>query len=206
MDYILSATNSRHEIENYELDSFDENILGIDRYSFDGSIILHLSDDFEVKSRQIGLVRATFFDEYMICRENAGSLAKIADMIDPDTSKAFRALLRSDVHRSQRSPGYRLPPLHSCYISTFWVDPEYRMQGIGTHLLDNLYYIFQHMFSVYINCMVVYPNPATPKGGWKSEFEKTQERERLSWFFEKNEFKALGDSGFYVRCYVSEMC
>ena len=204
MKFKISAENSRHDAELYELDIlYDENIIGTERYSFDGDVYLHVSDDSEEKIEQIGLIRTTFLDEEMISNECSGSLAENADAIDEDISKAFRFLEQSSVFAQPHKPSRSMLPLHSCYISTFMINTEYRNQGLGTHLVNNLSRIYHHLFNVYVNCVIVYPKPFVPKE-CRDEKIQSQAKEQMIKFFEKNGFVALGDSGFYARNYISE--
>ena len=205
MKFYISAANYRHEIEQYELDNlYDENILYMDRYNFTGDINIYASKDFDEDIQDIGLIQATFLDEKMISDEDAGSLARIADAIDVDISRAFEYLIHSDIYKALLCAEHNQLPLHSCYISHFWISPDYRSQGLGTHLLENLDRIYQHMFNTYINCMVVYPKPSSKKEGWKDAEEEIQARKRMIRFFKINGFIALGDSGFYARNYASD--
>lgn len=148
----------------------------------------------------IGFIRATFLDEELIADEDAGSLAEIADLIDGDITGAFEQLEQDKAYSQSLS----FLPLHSCYISTFFIEPEYRGHGLGTHLLKNLDRIYRHMFNIYINYIVVYPNPYPQEGEWKNEEEKIKATKRMSRFFEKNKFFPLGNSGFYATNYLNE--
>jgi len=206
MKFMLNATNSRYEFEEYDPeDSYDENLLGVDRYSFTGGIYIHASDDCDEEMRQIGSIQATFLDEKLISNEQAGPLARIADGIDEDSSKAFLYLEKSSAFHRSCSGGVQSLPFHSCYISTFYIDPVYRSQGLGTHLLKDLSRIYLHLFNVYINCVVVYSKPFCPKEGWRDQNEETYARKRMCEFFEKNGFEKIGDSGFYARNYKIEL-
>ena len=206
MKFKISATNSRHEIDDYELDSFyDENLLGVDRYSFIGGLYLHITDDYGENIKKIGSLQTTFLDEELISNETTGSLARIADSIDEETSRAFGHLEKSNIFHRPCQGGIQLLPFHSCYIATFYIDSEYRSKGLGSHLLNNLSRIYLHMFNIYVNCVIVYPKPSRPKTGWGHKDEELERRKQMCEFFEKNGFEEIGGSGFYVRNYKIEL-
>lgn len=207
MEYYIGASNNRHDeqIQEYDLDySFDENILGLYRYTFDGTIFVYASKDYYDERHSIGVIRATFLDEELISNDET-TVMRVADAIDIDVSNAFRNLVPHELYKKRFDFGYSMLPPHSCYISTFYIDPEYRGQGLGSHLIEDLNRIYLHMFNTYIRCMVTYPKPNPPEGGWKNEKEKVQAKERLARFFENHGFSALEDSGFYARNYAMEM-
>ena len=182
MNFQISVEHSRHEMEEYNTETiFDKCIFGTDKYGFTGNIHLHNTED-----QIIGIIEVLFLDEDLTSDKNAGSLAEVADSIDEDIAGAFQYLEQSKIF-DQSLP---LMLRHSCYISTFYIDPKYRCQGLGTYLLKNFNRICRHMFNIPLNYIIVYPKP---------DLTEDEEKKRMCNFFEKNGFVPLKNSGYYAK-------
>jgi len=125
---------------------------------------------------------------------NGDNVVSIADRYDQEIYEATEELVNSKIYKDNDFPGDLL------YIARFYVFPEYRKNGIGTFLINNLIKMVEYFDSVEIQFAWAFisPHSYTSENKWvelKDNKEMTKVMEKL---FKKAGYSKIGKRKYYA--------
>lgn len=166
MNLKIDAYSSNHSVLIDTGDSFKNQLDRMEemKYCFDCGFSLYETDEYGdvIEGGLIAEVHGILFDKDKILNDNL-TLDEVADWTDGDAFGGMVHLLKSKVFKEEIDEDKFFMPLFECYISTLYVYPKYRNQGLGKYIFENLCDILEHCFNVTIHCIYIYPNPQVPK-------------------------------------------
>lgn len=125
---------------------------------------------------------------------NGDNVILIADRYDQEIYEATEELVNSKIYKDNDFPGDLL------YIARFYVFPEYRKNGIGTFLINNLIKMVEHFDNAEIQFAWAFisPHSYTSENKWvelKDNREMTKIMEQL---FKKAGYSKIGKRKYYA--------
>ena len=200
MEFIIKTMNCRQEDHDLHIEvPFANFIVGINEFT--GSILL--MDD---NGKNIAFMQGLFFNENKLCYVTDG-IVEAADCYSLDAFKAIDKLVKSKPYK-QRQVKPAEYGQHTLYIERFYVYPEFRNQGYGNWLLQNLDDLVEYYFNVSLYFAVTMLVPQEPIGSddthkdidyfdWKDN-DAPEMNELLKKTFVDAGFKRLGRSDIYA--------
>ncbi len=123
-----------------------------------------------------------------------------ADTISSDAYNAIVTLKNNNFLLAEVDIGCR--PL-ICYLSRFYIYPNYRNNGIATYIHENLQEIFEYVTSDLTSIFIILPCPQEPTSDerWQNVKDDIMFEKMVS-LLNKHEFKPIGKEGFYYKSYT----
>lgn len=166
----IEATSDRL-VETYvPLDeSFKEGVPDFKRFMFEFGIEVFECDELCNAKGKVAQMSGILFDENELTKDDE-DIVYWADSESQELYEAMNALCetipdkyRPDRYESILEDGFDEDKMFerraTGYISTLYVDPDYRQRGIGKYLLDNLYDIIFHHFGYAAHFIVIGTEP-----------------------------------------------
>lgn len=176
-----SRDKSKVEFKNY----FSSSISELDKYFFNFTISVLYN------TKKVAIIEGTIFDNNLI--ENDGEIIDdIADSIDGDVAGAIAMLYNE-------SDCFVFGEV--CYLDRFYVFPNFRQNGIGSYLLNNMQSVLKFLLNANINSFTTFINPHNyvDKKWICIEDNDDGMKEIMVRFYKKYGFNQICDSGYYAK-------
>lgn len=131
-----------------------DNLSSEEQYSFFFSINL-----YDAK-KKVAEIKGSAYNED-INQDSEFDLAFMADDLHPDAGNAIYSLLDSKMYHKKNCKIVG-DTTYICYLSTFYVYPQYRKRGIAKYLFNNLNDIMKYMLNFNARYYVIIPKPQIP--------------------------------------------
>ncbi len=195
MELKLKMYDSRNEFSFDTETPFINNAMeGIKDYYYFNNLFMF----YEENDNVVAIIDVTLFDAERIY----GNGLDIYTVADVESSELYEAA--DALWLGCRSLGNYFPAMN-CYISTFWVAPEFRKRGIGKYLLRNLEEILEYYTNVQIQAIGIYPRPmavVVENNKYKKEKlenEDCEMQQLMIKLLKSFDYRQIKDSNHYVK-------
>lgn len=204
MNITIEISSSKYEMRGLDTDELDfkgHNDTNEYKYSFNFVMNVFEVDECYEPKNKVAKIEGYIFDEEK-CDEDGIDIVEAADMLYQEIYEAMFALYNSKIYNKEKTDdlNYYFPP-YQCYLSRFYVFPEYRKKGLGKYLLVNLSDILDEIFNIGIGFIIAFINPLTLDGvKWTEYKDKNNEmRDYMRQFFINNGYNKHGRSKYYIK-------
>lgn len=185
----VSLMSMGESIEDYR-----ENLPPDKKYTTGISVEAFTTDDDGAKAADIGFLNALYFEAEELFAEEI-SFPLLCDMISSDACGMAEAVTdkRGKIKPSICNRGHNM-----LYIKELFIEEQYRSQGVGRYLLDNIVPLLSHSLNLCTHACTLTPYPQEKgKGGDLHDASNaTADLPRLVRFYEKAGYTKLKGSGY----------